>query len=207
MLVVVPVIRLIYWQYVPGMHDVMDRRFETVANALATGCVLAGLQGWLPKQKRFNAFLRFPGFYVMPLVPYLTYVAIADRPRTFYGAGITLANLSIAICIDRWVRYPQGVGGALLNSKPLRWVGLLSYSIYLWQQPFLNSEAAAFWNRIPLNLCLAALSVWRPTFWSNGPSSEAGSGWWRPNPSPLPPIDIRCLWPSPAADKRKYSGT
>lgn len=44
----------------------------------------------------------------------------------------------------------------MLNSAPFRWVGLLSYSIYVWQQPFLDPEGTAIYNRFPLNLFLAA---------------------------------------------------
>lgn len=155
-LVAAPALRLIYWVFVPGYHDVMDRRFETVADALATGCLLAGFQDWLRERPRYNAFLLSKWFWLVPPMPYLAYVFLGDHPRLFYTFAITIANVGIALCIDRWVRYPDGLIGTVLNSPPLRWVGLLSYSIYLWQQPFLDAERNAIYNRFPLNLCLAA---------------------------------------------------
>lgn len=155
-LVAAPALRLIYWLFVPSFHEVMDRRFETVADALATGCLLAGSQDWLRERPRYNAFLRSKWFYLVPVLPYLAYVFLGDHPRLFYTFAISLANISIAVCIDRWVRYPGGWIGTLLNSTPFRWVGLLSYSIYLWQQPFLDAEGSAFYNRFPLNFILAA---------------------------------------------------
>jgi peptidoglycan/LPS O-acetylase OafA/YrhL len=155
-LVAAPALRLFYWLFIPAFHDVMDRRFETVADALATGCVLAGAQNWLREREGYNAFLRSKWFYLVPFVPYLTYVFVGNHPRLFYTFGITIVNIAIAICIDRWVQYPDGLAGTLLNSAPFRWVGLLSYSIYLWQQPFLDAERNAFYNRFPWNLLLAA---------------------------------------------------
>ncbi len=69
-------------------------------------------------------------------------------------------NIGIAVSIDRWVRFPGGIAGRALNSAPMRGIGLLSYSIYVWQQPFLDSEGAAFVNRFPLNLiAVAAVSA------------------------------------------------
>ena len=154
-LLAAPALRLAYWLFVPGFHDVMDRRFETVADALATGCLLAGFQDWLRDQPRYNAFLLSKWFYLIPLIPYFAYVFMGDRPRLFYTFAISIANVTIALCIDRWVRYPDGSIGTLLNTAPFRWVGMLSYSIYLWQQPFLDAEGNAFYNRFPLNFCLA----------------------------------------------------
>ncbi len=156
-LVLAPALRLIYWLYVPSFHDLMDRRFETVADALATGCLLAGFQSWLRGNPRYNAFLRSKWFYIVPVIPYLDYLVLGDHPRLFYTFGLTIANVGIALCIDRWVSYPDGRVGDLLNSPPFRWVGVLSYSIYLWQQPFLDAEGSALYNRFPVNLCLAAL--------------------------------------------------
>jgi peptidoglycan/LPS O-acetylase OafA/YrhL len=89
-------------------------------------------------------------------VVFLDSIYLSPHPRATYGIGITILNVGIALCIDRWVRYPQGVGAAVLNSAPLRAIGVLSYSIYLWQQPFLDSEGDAPFNSLPLNLLAVA---------------------------------------------------
>jgi peptidoglycan/LPS O-acetylase OafA/YrhL len=159
-ILIAPVIRMTYWFFIPNMHDMMDRRFETVADALATGCVLAGAQKWLSSQTAYNRFLRSPLFYCVPLIVLLDSVFVTPHPRISYGIGITILNVGIALCIDRWVRYPQGVVAAALNSAPLRAVGVLSYSIYLWQQPFLDSDNNAAFTPLLLSLlAIAACSV------------------------------------------------
>lgn len=44
-----------------------------------------------------------------------------------------LKNVLIALSIDRWVIDPTDRAGRSLNSLPLVFVGLISYTIYLWQ--------------------------------------------------------------------------
>ncbi len=144
---IAPIIRLTYWYFVPGFHDGMDRRFETVADALASGCVLAGIQPWLAALRRYNALLRSAFFYSVPALVALCSIFLAPHSRLYYGGAITVMNIGIAVSIDRWVRFPGGIAGRALNSAPMRGIGLLSYSIYVWQQPFLDSEGAAFVNR------------------------------------------------------------
>jgi peptidoglycan/LPS O-acetylase OafA/YrhL len=46
--------------------------------------------------------------------------------------------------------------GRWLDARPLALVGVLSYSLYLWQQPFMNPyNPSAWFCRWPLNLVLA----------------------------------------------------
>jgi peptidoglycan/LPS O-acetylase OafA/YrhL len=42
-----------------------------------------------------------------------------------------------------------------LNWAPLTFIGVLSYSLYLWQQLFLNGASSAWINAFPQNLILA----------------------------------------------------
>jgi peptidoglycan/LPS O-acetylase OafA/YrhL len=152
-----PAIRLIYWFFVPSMHPVMDGRFEAVADALATGCVLAGIQPRLATRRRYSAALQSRWFFLLPVLTMAFAILVAPRPRTYYGAGITILNVAIAICIDRFVRYPAGLIGSVLNSGPFRTVGILSYSIYVWQQPFLVPHGTVVYQRTPYNLILVAI--------------------------------------------------
>ena len=43
----------------------------------------------------------------------------------------------------------------MLNWGPLVWLGTLSYSLYLWQEPFLNHFRPTRATTYPLNLVLA----------------------------------------------------
>jgi peptidoglycan/LPS O-acetylase OafA/YrhL len=50
--------------------------------------------------------------------------------------GISLENVAVAIIILFAVFRHQSVLGRVLNWKPIRHIGMISYSLYLWQQPF-----------------------------------------------------------------------
>jgi peptidoglycan/LPS O-acetylase OafA/YrhL len=64
-----------------------------------------------------------------------------------------------AATIWLWIVHTDSLAGALLNSRPAVAVGLLSYSIYLWQQPFLNRHSDQWYAQSPANLlCIAVLA-------------------------------------------------
>ena len=57
--------------------------------------------------------------------------ALGQHPQTDFFVGFTLRNVLVVLCIDRWVTYPSGSVGRVLNSRLFVFVGLISYSIYL----------------------------------------------------------------------------
>lgn len=45
--------------------------------------------------------------------------------------------------------------GKVLNWRPMAFLGVLSYSLYLWQQPFLDRYHSSPFTAFPLNIALA----------------------------------------------------
>jgi peptidoglycan/LPS O-acetylase OafA/YrhL len=68
----------------------------------------------------------FPMFLVMELL------LLTTRVPCFF----TLQAIVLPLLILSTVLYPKTVQGRILESKPLRWIGWTSYSLYLWQQLF-----------------------------------------------------------------------
>ncbi len=131
--------------------------FECVADALATGCLLAYGRSWLWDRAAYRRVLEKREMALWP-VAIATLAAISVRWERF-GAivGISLINIAIAVWIDWCLRFPNSWVGRILNARPIAFVGVLSYSIYLWQQPFLR-EGRTF--RFPLSiLCIAAVAI------------------------------------------------
>ena len=81
------------------------------------------------------------------------------EPKLYYLVGQTIAHLAIAVCIDRAVRLPSGWLGRLLNARAVVFVGILSYSLYLWQEPFMNPFLSLqhISTAFPYNLILTVL--------------------------------------------------
>lgn len=142
--VLIPLIRMAYWIAMPAVHPEMDRRFETVADALAMGCLLAGFRPWIAARPWYRRIVDSPLFLALP--PLIVAVALfgPDRPRLYFLILETLLNAAIAIVIDRYVRNPGAPGGRLLNWGPAVWIGQISYYLYLWQQPFIDRTESYF---------------------------------------------------------------
>jgi peptidoglycan/LPS O-acetylase OafA/YrhL len=74
-------------------------------------------------------------FYLMPLSQaHLARLLSALISET---VGPFLIALSASLIVLYVVTRPDGLLGRLLNNRGLKHIGVLSYSLYLWQQPFL----------------------------------------------------------------------
>jgi peptidoglycan/LPS O-acetylase OafA/YrhL len=121
-----------------GPHEFFTFHFR--ADALMTGSLLALLQSrplfqalWRKVESVGIALgcsvflvlvspalaLRFLGWYYVPL-------------------GMSLDNFAIAYLMFYVIRNPEGLLGRVLNWRPIVHVGVLSYSLYLWQELFLS---------------------------------------------------------------------
>jgi peptidoglycan/LPS O-acetylase OafA/YrhL len=156
-LFLVPLIRVAQFRFLPSQRLGITEEFHTIADCMATGCLLAGLQGWLWSQERYRRFISSWQFWLAPLVA-VAALMISIHPRVKWLVGIPMFDLAVALCIDRWTRLPQQDPIArALNWRPLAFVGVLSYSLYLWQQPFMDRFGHHLWNRFPINVALAFL--------------------------------------------------
>ncbi len=154
-IVAAPLIRLGYHWWLPSTHATMGSRFETVADAIATGCVLALARDRLWASRRYRALLESRWIALVPVAIALGILA-DPHPRVAYAVGITMKNVAIAILIDWCVRNPDGRVGRVLNARAVKFVGVLSYSLYVWQQPFFSPTARSIVTIFPLNVALAA---------------------------------------------------
>jgi peptidoglycan/LPS O-acetylase OafA/YrhL len=73
-------------------------------------------------------------------------VAIATPATSFQGS--LAAALGAALVIFACQRTPQAVLARGLGLKPLVWIGLLSYSWYLWHWPVLSAARARNWGEL-----------------------------------------------------------
>ena len=144
-------------------HGEIGHTFQTVADAIAAGCLLALLRDQLWENGIYRRVLTSSGFLFVPVLVLGAASLGTSTSRIHLGVyhlvGVTVMNLGIALCIDWSLRFSTGRVGRFLNSRPLVFIGTLSYSIYLWQQPFLNRDSGAVTARFPYNLSLAILAA------------------------------------------------
>jgi peptidoglycan/LPS O-acetylase OafA/YrhL len=60
---------------------------------------------------------------------------MSERTDVLYQGGFVLAALAVTAVIASVVQPQQGVLGRALSWSPLRWVGRISYGLYLWHWP------------------------------------------------------------------------
>ena len=142
--------------FFPNAGHIFDHRTDTRLDSLLWGCVFAiafvseaGRQ-WL--KKWINPFAWFiTVFALIVLTKYANAVADALRPPLF--AAIVAAT----------VVHPQWLVGRILEDPRLRWIGRISYSLYIWQQLFLVGDLIprplpfGHWQEVPLSFVLILL--------------------------------------------------
>jgi peptidoglycan/LPS O-acetylase OafA/YrhL len=100
---------------------------DTNALPVLVGSLLAivVLNGWLSRTLRYLA----PGAPIaVALLPVLAYRNDTYRPSLVIVAGTGLALVTLIGVVTQ----PRSAAGSLLASRPMRWLGERSYSIYLW---------------------------------------------------------------------------
>ena len=150
---IVPFMRALMWLGFDASPSAMTREFQAVADALATGCVLAYLyKGGLKTPRWFKRIF----FYAIPLAMFvIPLIMMKINPTLFYIAGQSAVNLCAAAMIWRFMHIREGLPYRLLNCPLAIWLGALSYSLYLWQEPFLNSWVQEWYASWPLNILLS----------------------------------------------------
>jgi peptidoglycan/LPS O-acetylase OafA/YrhL len=143
----------------------MDRNYFTFtrADAPALGCALA-----LLATSRFRHVLVVRQSMAMCLSIIALIILVAIKTFTlhdhhhltiFFTAFVYRFIVEWCVVVLVWgcVYSPQSLYGRMVNWRPLVVLGMLSYSIYLWQQPFLGSILPLWLFKFPANLVIIAI--------------------------------------------------
>jgi peptidoglycan/LPS O-acetylase OafA/YrhL len=152
-----PVARSAGWIFLRGTPYYDLELFPMVADSIAMGCLLAKISGWLETKQWY---LRL--FHPACSLGLVALVLLINRLMGYTVVavlGASILNASLAILIHRSVYCSRDWMGRFLNWRPVAFVGLLSYSLYLWQQLFLNRNSTAWVNAFPQNLCFAVAAA------------------------------------------------
>jgi peptidoglycan/LPS O-acetylase OafA/YrhL len=184
-----PFIRLGLWYLAPDLRQGLLFRFEAVGDALAVGCLLAGLRPWLHARQAYRRMLDSRWFILVPAA--MLAVVSIDSPRLQAAAGYTAMKVGCALIVDWCITYPTGTVGRFLNWRPMVFLGGMSYSAYVWQSPFINRFSDAWIATFPVNLILWVPVALASFYLVEKPSMRARSRierWWasRRKPRPAP---------------------
>jgi len=137
----------IYFKVADGAYG----NLLTVGDNLSTGCLLAMFADRLPKIRWQVAIIMVIAVVLIPLY------GADTRLRTVFALFVLspLVNFSVAGVLLHAVQRSY----RLLNVAPLIWLGNISYSLYLWQQPFFDRSAPIRFG-VLLALGLACVSYY-----------------------------------------------
>ncbi len=161
-----PVMRVVSYYLWPSVRPQLTLMLHTGADPIMFGCLLALCE----KRRIFERIMVFVAWPGWPLIAGVFLIVLspwlASRFRGAYAVpiGITINSFSIAFVLSWLIRNPASVIGRFLNCRVMRHIGVLSYSLYLWQQLFLTELNTSWTGAFPLNfLCCfvaAEMSYW-----------------------------------------------
>ena len=134
-----PISRIFWWR-MNASFFATDWHFESVADAIAIGCLLALKRKDWQQNRWYSLVTQTRWAALLPLIALLA-CATSTRPLLYNAIGKSVLFLSAALIIDAVISRPGTLAGRLLNTRAAVALGGLSYSLYLWQQPFTMAPA------------------------------------------------------------------
>jgi peptidoglycan/LPS O-acetylase OafA/YrhL len=160
MIVLAPALRISTLLYAPHVYDRMQQSLLFLGDSLAIGCLLALVAERLHESERVRRMMASRFFFVVPVMAVLMYGTLSSHawPEFHFALGDTISLFCIAATIWRVIHW-QDSAHRLLNTRALVFIGALSYSLYIWQQIYLNAGSDYWINAFPQNLGLAFLTA------------------------------------------------
>ncbi len=164
-----PVSRVVTYYAWPEMRGYTTTMLHTRLDTLMMGCLLA-LAIDLGVGQRMKAIALHSASPILAIVFLLGLDPAAEHRwdgRYVTTVGLSLENVAIAVVVFYAVFRYSSLLGRLLNTRVLRHIGRISYSLYLWQQLFTGPYTRWFpVNFVFMFVCaeLSYLLVERPSF-------------------------------------------
>jgi len=127
-------------------------------DSIGTGCLFAlyreEILTWIKPKKTILLLISLLLIISVRYLPNIfhKFPNLPEFPITLWGnTWGTISNFAIAIILMISISQTKGFGFHFLNNPLMEQIGLYSYSIYLWQQFFLNNTGLLI-NKVPYNL-------------------------------------------------------
>jgi peptidoglycan/LPS O-acetylase OafA/YrhL len=126
--------------------------FHTRLDSLMFGCLVALSQGESWFERIYRQTSRF--VYVMIGIVLLVSPLLTLRfgGAYIYVVGYSVDGFCIAISLLWLVRNSKSPLGTALNWGPIKKIGILSYSLYIWQTLFLHDDRSFSFGRLAIDL-------------------------------------------------------
>jgi peptidoglycan/LPS O-acetylase OafA/YrhL len=118
-------------------QGIFEFRPDFRMDSILVGCAMALALDRRPgKAGPFSAFAQWTTrpVWVVPALLYWTLYWNVEAARSVY---LSVQTALVCCLVFHVIAFPQSVAGALLRMRWICFMGLISYSLYLWQHPFI----------------------------------------------------------------------
>jgi len=163
-----PVSRAVTYVVAPSYRGMENVTLHTRLDTIMFGCLIALLYD--------NAtFRRVTDRLTHPILVSLClgfFLIVSPLAEMRYGAkylwtvGFTCRAFCVSIVMLYAIKNARSIAGRFLNARVTRHVGVISYGLYLWQQPFTAAGTFHLWHLIPILGCAEAsyILIEKPAF-------------------------------------------
>src|SRR5258708_5968957 len=149
-----PPLRVALYFLYPSERPFLGNMLHTAVDPIMIGCLLALAQEKPRFERAIRPLLRW---YVPAAAAIFALIISAYLEMRYRGVyqltvGVTLESAAIALILIWLTRRPESTAGKLFNTPVMVRIGILSYSLYLWQQLFLTTFNTTWTGAFPLNL-------------------------------------------------------
>jgi peptidoglycan/LPS O-acetylase OafA/YrhL len=159
-IILAPAVRVLTYVRLPAYRDFIDVMLPTRIDMIMFGCALAlaavGTGGIVAKISQRG--LAYAVAILAAAVIAGLFLTVRFHGLYAFTIGYTVTGFACAAFLHYVVRYPTTLVAKLLSLSPVTWLGRISYSLYLWQQPFLTPGLnQTITGRFPFNLVTAVV--------------------------------------------------
>jgi peptidoglycan/LPS O-acetylase OafA/YrhL len=155
--------RWYFWAYYD--RNLFGNETQVRADAILIGCLLALL---LADARVMSSARRWSKRLFLPAL-----VVVLFCIARFHWLPPLYESVSIAVLLAATTLHPKSVSSRLLSVRPLMFLGAISYSLYVWQGPFM-AAASVVSPAIVLGVALPLMTLCS-YYWIERPGIRVGS--------------------------------
>jgi peptidoglycan/LPS O-acetylase OafA/YrhL len=161
MIMVAPLIRVATYFTYPPARGLIGMMLHTQGDAIMVGCLAAFWQNHAALERVLRRLDHWLWPCLAAVFLFLVSRGLLLLLRGAYGitVGMTLNNCTVAFLLFWITRHPCSTLGKLLNSRLIMHLGVLSYSLYLWQQLFLAPFGTTWMSMFPISVGMCMLAA------------------------------------------------
>ncbi len=148
-----PFMRIATYFFMPGSRGQIGMMLQTGGDTILVGCLGALIEDSDLFKEKFLTYLS-KNMVLIAVVIYLFILSpiVSKNVRGFdIVIGASLTSIFIMVLVFCVTKFPSKLS-YLLNTKVLVQIGVLSYSLYIWQQLFLTPRNTFWVNKFPQNI-------------------------------------------------------